>query len=148
MAAIPARVCALGVVEQRLAGAPHGIGAVRAQSAWTRRTPSRLAANCARRSPSRSCGTWQLSRIRSSTSSLQHAPVEEPDRRDAQPLLEDVRVAAVDEVGVVREVGDEGDEPPLDEDRRDEDDVRQVGAAAGVGVVADEDVAGPRSSSG
>ena len=114
-----------------------------AHSDWKRWTPSRLAAIWARKSDSRSRGTWQFSRIRSCTSCLQLARAVEPDRRDAQPLLEDVGVAAIDEVGVVRDVDRPGDELAVDEDRLGQHDVRQVRAAALVGVVADEDVARP-----
>ncbi len=73
---------------------------------------------------------------------LQHAFPVEPDRRDAQPLLIDVGVAAVGEIGVVRGVDSPGDEISLVEDRLGEHDVRQMRAAALIGVVADEDVAG------
>ena len=51
-------------------------------------------------------------------------------------------VAAVGEVGVVGEVDGPGDHFGVDEDRFGEDDVGQVGAAALVGVVAAEHVAG------
>ena len=51
-------------------------------------------------------------------------------------------MAAIDEVGVVREVGRPGHQRAVDEDRLGEDDVVEMGAAAGIGVVADEDVAG------
>ena len=50
-------------------------------------------------------------------------------------------MAAIDEVGVVRDVRRPGDDLALEEDRLDQHDVGQVRAAAGVGVVADEDVA-------
>ena len=69
----------------------------------------RLAAICARRSDSRSRGTWQFSRIRSCTSFCSSPAAIEPHRRDAQALLVDVGVAAVDEVGMVREVHRPGD---------------------------------------
>jgi hypothetical protein len=52
-----------------------------------------------------------------------------------------VVVAAIDEVRVVGEVGRPADELAFVEDRLGEHDVRQMRAAAGVGVVADEDVA-------
>ena len=74
---------------------------------------------------------------------LQLAGAVEAHRRDAQALLEDVGMAAIDEVGMVREVNGPGDQATVDEDRLGEHDVGQVRAAAGVGVVADEDVARP-----
>ena len=50
-------------------------------------------------------------------------------------------MAAIDEVGVVRQVHRPGDDAAVDEDRLGQHDVGQVGAAALIGVVADEDVA-------
>ena len=52
------------------------------------------------------------------------------DRRDTDALLEDVVVAALDEVRVVAQVGHEADPRSLVEDRGHEHDVRQVGAPA------------------
>jgi len=52
-----------------------------------------------------------------------------------------VGVAAVGEVGVVREVDGPGDHFAVDEDRFGEHDVGQMGAAALVGVVAAEHIA-------
>ena len=74
---------------------------------------------------------------------LQFAGAIEPDRRDAQALLVDMRVTAVGEVGVVREVHRQGDDGAVDEDRFGQHDVGQVRAAAFIGVVAAEHVAGP-----
>ena len=74
---------------------------------------------------------------------LQLAAAVEPHRRDAQALLVDMGVAAIDEVGMVGEVHRPGDDAAVDEDRLGEHDVGQVRAAALVGVVADEDVARP-----
>ena len=74
---------------------------------------------------------------------LQLAAAIEPHRRDAQALLVDVGVAAIDEVGMVGEVHRPGDHAAVDEDRLGDDDVGQMRAAALVGVVADEGVARP-----
>ena len=52
-------------------------------------------------------------------------------------------MAAIDEIGVMREVRHPGDQPVVVEDRLEEDDVVEMRAAARIGVVADEDVAGP-----
>ena len=52
-----------------------------------------------------------------------------------------MRVAAIGEVGVVRQVHREGDDAAVDEDRFGEDDVGQMRAATLVGVVAAEHVA-------
>ena len=65
----------------------------------------------------------------------------EPHGRNANAFLEDVRMAAIDEVGVMGRVGGPGDQLAFVEDRLGEHDVGQVRAAAGVGVVAHEDVA-------
>ena len=75
------------------------------------------------------------------------AAVVELQRRDAQPLLVDLggvrrvraRHAAAD-VGVVADGGGEGDALAVDEDRLEDEDVRQVHAAV-EGIVHDEDVA-------
>ena len=72
---------------------------------------------------------------------LQLAGPIKPDRRDAQPLLVDVGVAAISEVGVVRGVDGPGDEISLGEDRLRQHDVGQMRAAALIGVVPDKDVA-------
>jgi hypothetical protein len=62
--------------------------------------------------------------------------------RAADALLEDVVVTALDEVGVVAEVGHEAHSRALVEDGGHEHDVGQVRAAALIGVVADEHVSG------
>ena len=72
---------------------------------------------------------------------LRHACLHQVHRRDADRLLEDVRVTSVPEVGVVRKRRRPGTELAVDEDRAGQHDVGQVGAATGVGVVADEGVA-------
>ena len=51
-------------------------------------------------------------------------------------------MATVGKVGMVREVHCPGDDDAVDEDGLGQHDVRQMGAAALIGVVADEDVAG------
>jgi hypothetical protein len=53
-------------------------------------------------------------------------------------------VAAIGEIGMMRGVDRPADEGAGDEDRLGEDDVRQMRAAALIGVIADEDVAGPQ----
>ena len=72
---------------------------------------------------------------------LQFVAAIQPHRRDAQALLVDMRMAAIGEVGVVRQVDRPGDHAAVDEDRLGHDDVGQVRAAALIGVVADEHVA-------
>ncbi len=67
----------------------------------------------------------------------------QPDRRDPQPLLENMGVAAVGKIGVVGGVDRPGDNLAVDEDRFGEDEIGKMGAAALVGIVADENVAGP-----
>ena len=62
---------------------------------------------------------------------------------DTQPFLENVGVAAVHEIRVVGQVADPGHQPVLMEDGLEQHEVVEVGAAAGMGVVADEHVAGP-----
>jgi hypothetical protein len=66
---------------------------------------------------------------------------DDPQRRDADPLLEDVVMAALDEVGVMAEVRHEAHPARSEKDRCDQKDVWQVRAAALVGIVADEHVA-------
>ncbi len=50
-------------------------------------------------------------------------------------------MAAIGEIGVVRGIDGPGDDPAIDEDRFAEHYVGQVGAGAGIGVVADEHIA-------
>ena len=57
-------------------------------------------------------------------------------------------MTAVGEVGVVGEVGGPGDYLSIDENGFGQDDVGEVGAAAFIGVVADEDVAGQHVGDG
>ena len=71
---------------------------------------------------------------------LQHTFPVEPDRRDSQPLLIDVGVTAIGEIGMMRRVDSPGDEIAFVEDRLGEHDVRQMRAATLISVVADEDV--------
>ena len=59
-----------------------------------------------------------------------------------RPFLIDVRMAAIGEVRVMREIDRPGDDASFDEDRLGQHDVGQMRAAARIGVVADEDVAG------
>jgi hypothetical protein len=65
----------------------------------------------------------------------------EPHRRNANAFLEDVGMAAIDEVGMVGGVRGPGDQLALVEDGLGQDDVGQVRAAACVCVIAHEDVA-------
>ena len=74
MAAMAGAHLALGVVQQRGAGASTVSVPYLAHSAWKRCTPTRFAAIWARKSDSRSGGTWQFSRTRSIRSRLQLAP--------------------------------------------------------------------------
>ena len=73
---------------------------------------------------------------------LQLAGTIETDRRDAQSFLVDVRMAAIGEVGVMRQVDRPGDDASIDEDRFGEHDVGQVGPAALVRIIAAEHVVG------
>ena len=61
-------------------------------------------------------------------------------RRDRRSFLEDVRVTALNEVGMVRQIGNPGDKPTLKKDGFEKNDVVEVGAPAGVRIVADKDV--------
>ena len=79
---------------------------------------------------------------------LKLASPEEPHDRDAQALLVDLAHSArhgprrhAADVGVVREVRDEAEQLAADEHRHRVVDVREVGAARGVRVVGDEEVA-------
>jgi len=72
---------------------------------------------------------------------LQLAGAVEADRRDAQPFLVDVGMAAIGEIGVVRGIDRPSDDAAVDKYRLAEHDVGQVGAGTGIGVVADEHVA-------
>ena len=65
----------------------------------------------------------------------------EPHRRNPEPFLVDMRVPAVDEVRMVRDVRGPRRDRPVDEDRLHHHDVGKVCPAARVRVVADEDVA-------
>jgi hypothetical protein len=67
---------------------------------------------------------------------LQFARPIEVDRRDAQPLLVDMGVAAINEIGVMRSIDRPGDNAALDENRLAEDDIGQVCASTGIGVIA------------
>ena len=72
---------------------------------------------------------------------LQHAFLVELHRRDAHAFLEDVGMAAVGEIGMVRGVDGPADQPAVEEDRLRQHDIRQVRGPALIGVVADEHVA-------
>jgi len=72
---------------------------------------------------------------------VQFAGAIEADRRNAQPLLVDVGMAAIGEIGVVRGVDRPGDNAALHKNRLAEHDVGQVGAGTGIGVVANEHIA-------
>ena len=84
---------------------------------------------------------------------IHHVPIDlsaahDAHRRNAQPLLKDGlahrRLAArhhAADIGVVRDVGDVGDDAVVDEDGRDHVDIGQVRAAAVVRIVGDEHVA-------
>ena len=134
---------ALGVVQQRLAGREHRRGAVlRAQRLEA------LHAEPVRRHLRAQIGQALARHLAVEQDQVQHVLLQlagavEPDRRDAQAFLVDVGVAAIGEIGVVRDIGRPGDERAVDEDRLGEHDVGQMRAAAGIGVVADEDVARP-----
>ena len=66
----------------------------------------------------------QFRRTRSITSCCNDTRPVETNGRDAQSLLEDVRVSAVDEIGVMRQVRDPGDDRCSSiEDRFQEDDI-------------------------
>ena len=71
---------------------------------------------------------------------LQHTAPDEVHRRNPDRLLEDVLVAPVAEVGVVGQGCRPGGQLTRNEDRGSEHDVGQVRTAAGVGIVADEDI--------
>ena len=60
---------ALRIVQQRVAGRQHHLAPILLAQRLHALTPRRLAAICARRSESRSRGTWQFSRMRYCTSS-------------------------------------------------------------------------------
>ena len=128
---------ALGVVQQRVARRQHGLAAVfRAQRLHAlhaepvgRHLRAQIGQALARHL---AVQQDQLLHVR-----LQLAGAIEPDRRNAQALLVDVRVAAIGEVGVVREVHRPGDDVAVDEDRLGQDDIGQMRAAAFVGVVAE-----------
>ncbi len=79
---------------------------------------------------------------------LQLATAVQANRRDAEPLLVDMRMAAVGEVRMVRGVDRPGDDVPGDEDRLGQHDVGQMRGAALIGIVADEDVAGAYAADG
>ena len=79
---------------------------------------------------------------------LQLALAEQPDHRDAQALLEDLAHAPrhrpgshAADVRVVREVRDEAEQLAADEHRHRVVDVREVGAARGMRIVGDEEIA-------
>ncbi len=67
---------------------------------------------------------------------------EQADGRDPQAFVPDGTDALARAVRVVRDVGHEPEEAPPDEHRRDQVDVGEMRAAARVGIVRDEDVAG------
>ena len=71
---------------------------------------------------------------------MQFASAIEADRRDAQPLLVNVGMAAIGEIGVMRGIDRRGDDAAVDEDWLAEHDVGQVRAGTGIGVVADEHI--------
>jgi len=92
-------------------------------------------------------------RARVEQDQVEHVPVElarahDAHRRDAHAFLVD-RLAHrgfrarhhAAHIRVMRDVGDEGDDAPADEDRRDDGDVGQVRAAAVVRIVRDEHIA-------
>ncbi len=134
---------ALGVVHQRRAGPQHGIGAVfgaqRLEALHAHAVGCHLGAQV-RQPLARHLAVEQDQIL---DVGLKLAGAIEPHRRNAQALLEDVGMAAVDEVCMVSEVHRPGHEPSVDEDRLGQHDVGQVGAAALVGIVADEGVARP-----
>ena len=134
---------ALGVVHQRRAGRQHRLGAVfrgqRLEAFHADPVGRHLRAQVGQ--PFARHLAVQQDQVLDIP--LQLAAAVETHRRDAQPLLVDVGVAAVDEVGMVREVHRPGDQAAVDEDRFGDDDVGQVRAAALIGVVADEGVARP-----
>ena len=66
----------------------------------------------------------------------------EPDRRDAQPFLIDMRVAAVVEIRMMGDVDGPGGGYAIDEDRLGQHDIRQMRATALIPIIPDEDIAG------
>ena len=133
---------ALGIVEQRLAGREHDRGAIlgaqRLEALHADAVCRHLRAQV-RQALARHLAVQQ--------DEIQHVLLQlarpvEPDRRDAQAFLIDVGMAAIGEVGMMREIDGPGDDAAVDEDRLGEHDVRQMRAAARIGVVADEHVAG------
>ena len=114
-----------------------------AASAWKRFTPTRLAARLRAQVGQALARHLAVQQDQVLHVALQLAGAVEAHRRDAQALLEDVGVAAIDEVGMVRQVDRPGDQAAIDEDRFGQHDVGQMRAAAFIGVVADEGVARP-----
>ncbi len=132
---------ALGVVEQGRAGGQHRPGAVLGRERLHARDAQPVRRHLRAQVGQPFARHLAVQQDQLLDVLLQLAFAVEPDRRDAQPLLVDVRMAAIGEVGVVREVHRPGDDAPLDEDRLGQHDVGQVRPAALVGVVADEHVA-------
>ncbi len=132
---------ALGIVHQRLARLQHRLGAVlrrqRLETFYADAVGGHLGAQVGQ-ALARHLAVQQDQVLHVA---LQLAGAVEAHRRDAQALLEDVGVAAIDEVGMVREVHRPGDQAAVDEDRLGQHDVGQVRAAAFIGVVADEGIA-------
>ena len=137
----PGAHLALGIVLQGLTDREHGLGAVFA----TQRLHA-LHAETVRRHLRPQIGQPLARDLAIEQDQLLHVLLQfagaiEADRRDAQPFLIDVGVPAIGEIGVMRGIDRPGDDPAIDEDRLAEHDVGQVGAGAGIGVVADEHVA-------
>ena len=134
---------ALGVVHQRLARLQHRLGAV-----LRRQRLETFYADAVGRHLGAQVGQPLARHLAVQQDQVLHVALQlagaiEPHRRDAQALLVDVGVAAIDEVGMVRQVDRPGDQAAVDEDRLGQHDVGQMRAAALVGVVADEGVARP-----
>src|SRR5258708_17265876 len=78
------------------------------------------------------------------------AGTQDANRRNAKPFLKDRaaygRLAARDhatDVGMMRNVGDIGDDLVTPEHRRDDVDVREMRSATGIGIVGNEHIARP-----
>ena len=76
------------------------------------------------------------------------APLPEPKRRDTQPLMENLgsggvvgAVGRASDIAVMGAVDRPEGQPPVDEHRREHRHIRQVAAAARIGIVDDEQVA-------
>ena len=133
----------LGIVQQRASGGDHFVDAILAAQALHAQHAEPVRRHLRHEVRKPFLGHLAVEQDQLPHVFLQLSGPIEPHGRNAQPFLEDVGVATILEVRMMRGVDGPADQLVTEEDRLGENDVGQVRAAPLIGVVADEHVTRP-----